>query len=68
MKFNKYILIPILIITGLIVISFYNFYKPYYKFIDDYDTIKENCYEKKNVNNRSNSNGNYDDGNTCSGR
>ena len=25
LKFNKYILIPILIITGLIVISFYNF-------------------------------------------
>ena len=50
LKFNKYILIPILIITGLIVISFYNFYKPYYKFIDDYNTIKENCYEKKNIN------------------
>ena len=44
LKFNKYILIPILIITGLIVISFYNFYKPYYKFIDDYNTIKENFY------------------------
>ena len=38
MKFNKYILIPILIITGLIVISFYKFYKPYYNFIDDYNT------------------------------
>ena len=46
LKFNKYILIPILIITGLIVISFYNFYKPYYKFIDDYNTIKE----KHNIN------------------
>lgn len=50
LKFNKYILIPILIIIGLIVISFYKFYKPYYNFIDDYNTIKENCYEKKNVN------------------
>lgn len=50
LKFNKYILIPILIITGLIVISFYNFYKPYYKFINNYNSIKENCYEKKNIN------------------
>lgn len=50
LKFNKYMLISILIVVVLIIVSFYNFYKPYYKFINNYNSIKENCYEKKNIN------------------
>jgi hypothetical protein len=49
-KINKYLLLSFLIVLLIICISFYQYYKPKLKYVNEYNIIKENCYEKKNVN------------------
>lgn len=48
-KKNKYILLSFLIVLFIISFSFYQFYKENFSYSKDYYTIKENCYEKKNI-------------------
>ncbi len=48
-KKNKYIILSFLIIMFVIGISFYQFYKENFSYAKDYYIIKQNCYEKENI-------------------
>lgn len=50
LKLNKFLYLSYFLIIVLIGISFFNFYKPIYDSVHNYNIIKENCYLKKNTN------------------
>ena len=49
-KQNKYIIAVFLIMIAIIGYSFYQYYDEHFGYTKSYYIIKENCYEKKNVN------------------
>ena len=49
-KQNKYIILAYTIMLLIIGYSFYQYYDENFSYAKDYYTIKENCYERKNIN------------------
>ena len=49
---NKYIILVYIVMFTLIGFSFFQYYQDYFGYAKDYYTIKDNCYEKKNVNHK----------------
>lgn len=47
LNLNKFFYLSYFLVIVLIVISFFNFYKPIFESVNKYNTIKENCYLKK---------------------
>lgn len=46
---NRYFIIVSIIMIILIGISFFQFYEDQFSYVDDYNLIKENCYEEKDL-------------------
>ncbi len=49
LKQNKYIILTCMVLLTLIGYSFYQYYKEQFSYAKYYYLIKENCYERKNV-------------------
>ena len=52
LKQNKFIILVYIAMLLIIGYSFFNYYQENFGYAKDYYTIKENCYEKKNVNHK----------------
>lgn len=50
-KYNKYFLLSIILMLVIICISFIQFYHENFSYVNDYNKIKEYCYEKKDIKN-----------------
>lgn len=49
-KRNKFLILALLVVLLLIILSFVQYYNENFSYWKDYYTIKENCYEKKDIN------------------
>ena len=47
---NKFYMLAIILVIALIAYSFFQFYRETFSYTKDYYKIKENCYEKKDLN------------------
>ncbi len=52
LKINKYIIFSFIIFGLIIFMSFFQYFKEEFSYEKEYYIIKENCYEKKNVNHK----------------
>jgi len=46
-KGNKYFLLSVILVLIMIVVSFIQFYREQFSYVDGYYKIKEYCYEEK---------------------